>query len=275
MKKNKFKSLLLTSLITLFPLTSQAEIAPKQWLEDEIIKDEFFLWLGLHAFSFPRYIGSSENEILIRPIIEIDKRIKKQTSLIIDSDAGIGAKLFRYKNTYAGIGGFWRFGWDAEDDLQGLDDRDGSLESSLFVGYNNSEIGFETMLISSWGWFGDVNGFILTAKAEQELRLNYAFRPTLGARISWANSQYMNNYFGISSDEAQRATYISNAYEADAGFRDARIYIDNRFDIHKNIRLYMDGYVGFVLDEAKASPIVSEVGQDINYGAGFGISFRF
>lgn len=275
MIKNKLKFLLLTPLIALFPLTSQAQFTGKQWLEDEIIKEDFFIWLGVHAFSFPAYIGSANNKIFVRPIIEIDKRIKKQTPLIIDSEAGIGVKIFNHKNAYIGISSFWRRGWDAEDELQGLNERDGSLETSALIGYNNSEIGFETMLISSLGWFGDINGLVLTAKAEQELRLNRSFRPTLGARISWANTQYMNNYFGISDTEAQNAPYISTPYKASSGFRDARIYIDNRFDIHKNVRLYMDGYVSFVLDEAKASPIVAEVGQDINYGAGVGISFRF
>ncbi len=271
-KINYFLSIFLSIFLT---LSAQAEIIGKKWLQDEVIKDEFYLWLGVHVFTFPTYIGSRKNKIYPRPIIEIDKRIKEETPLIIDKAAGIGVKLFDYQHAYIGVTGFWRSGWDAEDELEGLQDRDGGLETSVLIGYNNNNIGFEAMLISSWGWSGDVEGLIVTAKAEQELRLNHLFRPTVGGRVSWANSKYMNNYFGISENEVINASFISRPYQSEGGFRDARLYVNNRFDLYKNIRLYMNSYIGFVLDEAKNSPIVADVGKDINYGVGLGISYRF
>ncbi len=274
MKKNIIAFLSLSLFLSSFSV-AKAEIAGKQWLRDEVIKQDFFLWLGVYTLSFPSYYGSDTNKFFVRPIIEVDKRIKNETPLLVDKFAGIGVKLLDSQHSYFGVTGFWRRGWDAEDKLTGLDDRDGSLKASAVMGYANNDIGFETVLISSWGLTGDVKGLVITAKAEQEFRLNHLFRPTIGAKISWGDEKYMNNYFGISDSEAANAVYISKPYAPKSGFRDARIYINNRFDIHKNVRLYMDAYTSFILDEAKASPIVSEVGSDINYGGGFGVSFRF
>ncbi len=275
MQKTTSKFLSLSLFLTAFSFVSHAEIVGKKWLREEVVKDDFKLWLGAYVMTFPAYIGSADNKIYVRPIIEVDKRVKNETPLIVDRAAGVGVKLFDYKHSYMGIAANWRRGWKGEDQLAGLNDRDGSLAASTLIGYANNDIGFEAMLVSGWGLFGDLEGLVVTAKAEQEFRLNYIFRPTLGARISWADEKYMNNYFGISDNEAANASYISNSYKPKSGFRDARIYVNNRFDLVEGVRLYMDAYVGFVLDEAKESPIVSEVGKDINYGGGLGISFQF
>ncbi|MFV0431311.1 MAG: MipA/OmpV family protein [Alphaproteobacteria bacterium] len=265
--------ILTTSTISLAYADTTPKTWPgKKWLEDNVFLAPFDLWVGVRAVTSPRYTGSDRYRYYLRPIVETEG--SKRRPFIADSIAGGGVKLFDYYGAYLGGTLFWRDGWKAEDELKGLNERRSGLEASAVLGYENFR-GFDAKLIASWGLTGDVKGLLVTAKMEQDFQLTPWWRITPGAYISWGSEEYMNNYFGISPEESLHSLHHLAAYKADAGFKESRLYISNMFQINDDVRLYLDGYANFALKEAKESPLIKDIGTDINYGGSAGLSFRF
>lgn len=268
------QKIILSSLLSIFALSAAADFPGKSWLEEKVVKDQFDVWIGVQGLAAPTYFGSDDYRYYPLPIVQLETYDKSPSPFIFDSIAGAGVKLVDYHGAYLGVAGYWRPGWSAKDDLKGLDDRDSGLQASALIGYEN-RYGLDAKIISSWGITGDVKGMLVTGKLEQDLQLSSWWRVTPGVAVSWGSNEYMDNYYGISAEESYRSEMNLSAYDADSGFRDARIYLENTFQVTDNIRLYLDGYIDFILDGAKDSPIVKDVGSDIGYGGSLGISFKF
>ncbi len=264
----------LTLLLAVFSFSSWAELPGKSWVRENVIKDDFDVWLGVQSTVRPTYIGSDDYTYFPFPIVEVETNNNRPSRMIFDSAAGAGVKLLRFNNFFLGATGFWRSGWKGEDDLKGLDDRSGSIEASAVVGYEN-DYGFKALLVSSWGLTGDVEGLVVRAKAQQDLQISPRWTLRPGVEVSWGSEEYMDNYFGISSEESAESASSLAAYDADDSFTQGRIFLRSKYQLRENIRFYTNASVSFIFDDAKDSPIVKDVGSDITYDVGVGLSFKF
>ncbi len=262
-------------LLAIFPsFSSYAELPGKPWMQKNIIKDESNIWIGLQSTARPTYMGSNDYTYFPIPIIEVETDNDKPSIFIFDSIAGAGVKIVDYHGFFLGASGFWRPGWEAKDDLEGLNDKDGSIEASALMGYEN-DFGFKALLASSWGFTGDLEGLVVRAKIQQDFQVTPRWLIRPGAQISWGNEEYMDNYFGISEQESAQSTSSLATYDPDSSFTQARIFLRSRYQLQENIRFYTNASMSFILDDAKESPIVKDVGSDITYDVGIGLAFKF
>ncbi len=249
----------------------------KSWISDTFLSGRYFdAWLGLQFGYNPSYMGSDDYKYSVIPLVnfEIEKSDYKASPFFFDSDFGAGIKLIRYNDLFLSTSAFYRFGWDAEDDLEGLQDRDGSIEGFITLGYKNT-YGFYAALAYGHGFGGDLTGEMIYAKIAQEVYLSPKLSMEAAGKLTWAGSDYMNGYFGVSESEAMLSKYNLSPYVAEEGFRDIDISLKTKYRLSENIRLNLKVNAQYLFDEASQSPIVKDVGSDISYGASVGISYKF
>ncbi|OGU14651.1 MAG: hypothetical protein A2076_01855 [Geobacteraceae bacterium GWC2_53_11] len=70
---------------------------------------------------------------------------------------------------------------------------------------------------------------------------------------TWANNQYMEDYFGVTPEQAARSRLLS--YKAKASIKDASIGLNIKYSITRNWFVTGDGQVKKLLGDAASSPI--------------------
>lgn len=179
----------------------------------------------------------------------------------------------------------WRFGLSAEyvperDDVDNnrVDDlKDAS--SSFLVG---AILGYED-IIPDVGLFGaqidaryDVannNGYLVTPKVYYKAPVAPKLFLEAGLGITYANGDYMSNYFGIDADNAARSGL--DEFDADSGFKDAELNLSVTYGFFGNWRGTVIGQYKRLLNDAKDSPITDDEGSANQFFGGLVISYNF
>ena len=98
---------------------------------------------------------------------------------------------------------------------------------------------------------------------------------SLGASIStsYASDDYNDAFFSIDADNASRSGL--NQYDADGGFKDIGLRINSRYAL--NEKWGVTGLIGYkkMIGDAADSPVVDDAGNDNQWMAGLGVSYRF
>ena len=97
----------------------------------------------------------------------------------------------------------------------------------------------------------------------------------LGPRLSFADSEYMSTYFGVSSGEATASGGRLAAYDAGGGFRDVGLEFGAEYAWSDRITLYGDAGYRRLVGDAADSPIVKRAGSENQFTAGLGLTYRF
>lgn len=92
-------------------------------------------------------------------------------------------------------------------------------------------------------------------------------------QATYATENYNQTYFGVDADNATRSGLAQ--YDADAGLKDVGIKVKAHYRLSK--RWGVLGVVGYdkLLGDAADSPIVDQEGDDDQWIAGMGLSYRF
>ncbi len=142
----------------------------------------------------------------------------------------------------------------------------------MVLGYANA-YGFEAALGTSWGFLGDLTGQTATLSAKQQIFSEKSWNLQIDGTILWGDDEYMNGYYGINASDA--IAIGLPLYEASSGFRDALIGLEFGYQLNDRIHIGLRGEVDFILDGAKDSPLVENIGSDITYSGELGISYKF
>jgi outer membrane scaffolding protein for murein synthesis (MipA/OmpV family) len=156
---------------------------------------------------------------------------------------------------------------DDGDLLDGMGDVDGGVVLGGFVGYGWQWLMFDA---SYHHTLGDDGGFQVRFGIEAERPISE--RVTLTGRIgtTYADGEYMQNYFGVSA--AQAIASGNPFFDADAGFKDVHVKVGVKADLDE--RWSMRASVGYshLLGDAADSSIVE---TDDQFTGLFGLSYRF
>ncbi|MEM9810392.1 MAG: MipA/OmpV family protein [Pseudomonadota bacterium] len=173
------------------------------------------------------------------------------------------------KTTTVSFEGRYRFqGYDADDSpfLQGMDDRNGTLELGARAVHRigRLRLQFEGMTDVA----GQHDGFAAEARATFEVSnfRAYSLRPLGGIRIR--SSNFVDYYFGVENDEVR---LDRGFFEGDTAYIP---FVGANFRGRISRRIQMNGSVtmDFLPSEITDSPIV---GDDYRVGAFIGLSYMF
>jgi MipA family protein len=153
--------------------------------------------------------------------------------------------------------------------LRGLGDVDGGIVAGAFVGYH---LGPVLLDVSFRNTFGDDGGYLigLGAEVERPLRDHVTLTARVGA--TYADEDYMRNYFGISA--AQSATSLAGlpAFDADAGFKDVHVELGLKADIDAHWSARTTLRYARLIGDAADSPVVENENQ---FTGLIGLTYKF
>jgi outer membrane protein len=158
---------------------------------------------------------------------------------------------------------------DDYDELEGLDDIDTAFELGGTVGYRYEMVrGFA----SARRGFGGHEGFVGEVGADLVLAPTDRIALSIGPRLNFAGSDYMDTYFGVSEDEAADSDF--SEYDADGGLKGVEIEAEARYALTQNWSVVGSAGWERLVGDAADSPIV-ERGDENQFTAGLGLTYRF
>lgn len=167
----------------------------------------------------------------------------------------------------------YRLGRDGVEDSQvdKMADIDDAVELGFFVGEERGPMYLGMTFVADVS--GEYDGYQVALEGRFKKPITPRFGLIFGADITYANSDYMETYFGVSPSDAIRSglsTYTPDGEFKDVGFAMAAIYQPGA----------NWGLIGFVkynllLGDAENSPLVNDEGQKHQATAGLGITYSY
>jgi len=161
--------------------------------------------------------------------------------------------------------------------LRGLGNIDGYVVGTVSLEYSPVEPQSAHFLTGGVDLSFDVSGETDGVVASAGLQLNHAIGDSLvishGPHVTIANDSHTQAYFGITQRQAANSAY--NRYEAEGGLQDAGYSVDVHYGITETIGLFFGGGYSKILGDAADSPLVDQEGDDDQFTAYTGVSYRF
>jgi outer membrane protein len=178
-------------------------------------------------------------------------------------------KLIERGGFVAGPLGGYNLGRDEDNDdaLDGLGDVDGGVVAGGFVGYRVGPVLFDTSFHNT---FGDDGGYLIRFGAEVERPLRERLLLTARIGATYADEDYMQNYFGVNA--AQSAASGLAEFDADAGFKDVFAEVGLKAQLDANWEARASVRYSRLLGDAADSPIVESEDQ---FTTLLGVAYKF
>jgi len=163
----------------------------------------------------------------------------------------------------------YNLGRDESDDrhLRGLGDVDGGVVAGGFVGYQLGPVLLDASLHNT---FGDDGGYLIRFGAEVERPLRERAKLTARIGATYADGDYMQNYFGVSATQSANSGLAQ--FDAESGFKDvfAEVGVKAELDAHWEARASVR--YSRLIGDAADSPIVESEDQ---FTTLFGLAYKF
>lgn len=232
---------------------------------------EWLVMVGAWTFAQPSFQGSDELAFGVQPIFNMRRRGTREW-LSLPTDHG-GATLFSTSNFR--IGPSLKFVQKRDDNdhaaLRGLGAVDWALEAGAFAEFWPTE-SFRTRLEVRRGFNGH-EGFVADLSADGVRRLGESWTLTAGPRLSFADGEYVNTYFSVSS--AQAAASGLARFDAKGGLKSAGAGTSLTYQWTPQIATTGFAEYARLLGDAARSPIVQDRGAPDQLTVGIGVKYTF
>lgn len=225
---------------------------------------EWKITLGVGAAYAPKYEGSDKLEAGAVPMISVGY------GDVFSADfSGATLNLLNQNGFRLGIKGGWEAGRKEKDDkknLRGLGDIKAGGVVGGVIAYGMEPFEIYAKVDKT---IGGSEGLTATVGASVSHKVDQFI---LGADLSatWADDNHMKSYFGVTA--AQSARSGLRRYDAKAGFKRIDASASISYMMTENWTITGTGGVGFLLGDAKDSPVVK---KDIQPFAMVGVAYTF
>jgi outer membrane scaffolding protein for murein synthesis (MipA/OmpV family) len=120
---------------------------------------------------------------------------------------------------------------------------------------------------------GETDGLTAEGSVSWSFPIGERVRTGLGASATFADSDYMEAFFGIDADNAARSGLA--LYDADSGLKDVGLSVTGTYSITENWGVTAIAAYTRLVGDAADSPIVEDAGSPNQFFGGFGLSYRF
>ena len=238
-------------------------------------------FIGLGVSASPDYEGSEDYEgapaVFGRYVWDTGRYIDLGGAPSTGSAARLSANLLA-----AGEGGTrWEMGpllqyrMERDDvDNDKVDDMkkvDSTVEAGAFVGFKSGH--WEAQLSFAADVNSEYDGYLVYLNGAYNMEVNDKLKLKFGARTSYADDDYMDAYFGVSSADAARSGL--STYSADEGMKDVGLNLTANYAFNKKWGLI--GVVSYnrLLGDAEDSPLVDDEGDKNQLGATLAVTYSF
>lgn len=218
-------------------------------------------FIGLGAIAKPDYEGSDDYQATAAPfgryIWASGRYVNLGGSGGSETAARVSLNLITRDSSEA-----WTFGpllqyrlkRDDVDNRQvdNLKDVDAATELGVFVGFKTGP--WSTELSFAGDVSDEHDGYLVYLKGGYELMRTSKVLLALGARTSWADSNYMDTYFGVDSKNVRNSGLPF--YNADSGFKDVGLSLTGIYHFNKTWAAAANTSYTRMLNDAEDSPLV-------------------
>lgn len=209
--------------------------------------------LGIGMTFEPRYDGSDRYHTLAGPSIDV----RYKDLAFLSTGEGIGVNVLRGPNWRMSVAAVYDLGRRGHDDpsrLNGLGNINPSPGMKIAADYVVSKEFPLVFRAAATRSFGGSNGWVLDLGTYMPLPgSTEKFYWFAGPSVSFADSNYMNSWFGVNAEQAARSGYPR--YNASAGLKSAGFGITMVYFVNKHWFVSADGALKRLLGSAAGSPI--------------------
>ncbi|MCO7224336.1 MipA/OmpV family protein [Pleionea sp. CnH1-48] len=177
--------------------------------------------LGTAANTSSKYIGSDEAEYYLFPVFEATYYADRDSKYYAGTVKGFGVET-KEEDISFGLGINYRYGLfgaaqdfglsdEEPEELQGMFDPGGTvtLKPYISVDIENWKLGLEL----DKGIERDNQGLTAKLSVAHQQFFSQSFMATFGVHITWADDEFIDDYFGVSDTEVTptRAAYVGEA----------------------------------------------------------------
>jgi outer membrane protein len=179
--------------------------------------DDWKVTLGGGLASVPRYEGASKNRLRLAPLLEVDNG-----HFFAGTSRGIGYNFSEDKDVKYGL----RLtlaphrNQNVDARLNGMGNVSNAAEAGAFV---NAK--FTNCYVTSALAAGS-NGSRFELGGGYELRLSTEDKLRAGVEVNWADSKYMQTYFGVNAAQAAASGGVLTAYTSTSGVKDTALKLN-------------------------------------------------
>ncbi|WBU40872.1 MULTISPECIES: MipA/OmpV family protein [Marinobacter] len=223
--------------------------------------------IGVGAFYAPDYLGSDDYET--RALPNLNLRYGDRFFLNIRDGLGLNVINREDWRLSAFIG--YIAGRDNEGDLRELDKVDSGaavgLRLTLMDGAFSYNVSIKTPVT------GDVEGYQISLRSAWRAPLAENIFLSLGPGLTYSSERWTEERFGISDAESARSGL--DAYDADKGY--LRLRFGGALTYSLSTDWSLTGLAGliYLTGEAKDSPIVKDIGDEVQGFGGVSVNYRF
>ena len=229
------------------------------------------LKVGGVAIVKPTYEGSDSYEVVGAPFAFPVFGATSNGTVSFNGADDVRFRLLNEQGFEAGPLAGYAFGRDEGDGdlLGGLGDVDGGVIVGGYLGYRIASLFFDVSYHHIVN--GDTGGF-LRLGVTNTYRVSPRFSTKLRVGATYADDDYLSDYFGISAAQAATSTAGLAAYDTSAGFKDVHVKLSATYDIDN--RWTLTGSAGYkrLIGDAADSPVVESEDQ---FSASLGVTYRF
>jgi outer membrane scaffolding protein for murein synthesis (MipA/OmpV family) len=246
---------------------------------DHAVAGDFDAWgdgrfgasVGAMAIVMPKYEGSSDYRVIGFPFI-VPSFGTGESWVDVQGADDVRLRLFRYGNFEAGPLAGWRFGREQEDGplLAGLGDVDAGLVIGGYMAYRLGHL--KPFLSYHHQVTGDATSGVLRFGSEASFDVAPGVQITGTVGTSYADENYMQDFFAITPDQSLTSVAGLAAYDAEAGFKDVFVGGTAKIALSELWTLHLTARYARLIGDAADSPIVESENQ---WTAGIGVAYRF
>ena len=249
-----------------------AQAADATFGQQKATVEDWYVTIGARGVLQPSYPGADSHDVRPGLIFSISRASQRNVFRSVDDNPSItlwNTDIFR-----AGVVGKLDWGRSESDSdrLRGMGDVDFSVEAGGFAEvYALDWLRLRAELRYGMGGFEAVRGD-LRADA---IYTNGPWRFAAGPRLSYAGSDYMQAYFGVSREQSLMSTLLLNplpTYQARSGFDQVGATAQLNYTFENGFEAGVFGTYGYLLGDAGKSPLVEEKSQ---FTAGVTLSYTF
>ncbi|GGX50147.1 MipA/OmpV family protein [Undibacterium squillarum] len=207
--------------------------------------------LGVAALSVPKYTGSDERRLAAYPMFDVQWK----SGAFFSATNGLGYNFSKKPALQYGL----RLSLEGARDesrsskLNGLGDVNTAVEPGAFANLSLSE---NYALVSSvrYGSGTDHNGLQFSVGGRFSTALSENHRISATVRANWANSAYMQSYFGVNAQQSAASGY--SQFTPSSGVTDIKLSASWRWALDSNWSIVTGASASRLQGDASRSPFV-------------------
>ena len=235
-------------------------------------------YVALAVGAVPDYMGSNEYTVGIAPAGLVKFGESERFARLIATELSVN--VLDSRNWSLGPVANYRVERDDVEDnvidrMRAVDDtvEAGAFAGWTWIGDDDPRHRFTTSAQFLHDVAGEHEGFIASVNARYFRPVTRPLTLSVGVNVTYGNSDYMETYFGVDSDNAARSGL--RPFDADGGLRDVRIPIMAIYSLSPSWHIAGGLIYSKLVGDASDSPVVDDRGSSNQLFAGLGVAYAW